>query len=797
MFGKKLLIIFMLFSCCYPACAAVFVVTSNADAGPGTFRDALSQAAANGSATTDFINFNIADLSLQGRTITVLSDLPGISSNLVIDASTQPGLVFDRSQAKVCLLFNSTGQNIFTALSIENQTDVSIYGMYLRLTNTFDPKLTNPVGIKLVATNNFQLGDAQKGNVISGFFYPFAINDDGVSTSSGVIIKSNMLSIQADGVTMNTGEFSPTISNIYGNVTIGGTAAEGNLLAMGIRIKPHTSKFCTINLTNNLSGSNYNQTNTFSAAGIDIAETIGETSNSAVNIADNTMAANGNYDVPLFVGSLGGVVNIIRNHINVDKSLNALGIAEYGVYVQICNEVHIGDNDPADANYIGYCRPIFAENAGSLTFTKNSFFCTTNNAVYFDENGQNRTQCNLAKLTPNSASGTATPNAIVDLYYTDKCKSCSAQTYIASVNADGAGNWSYNNSLTGTVVANATFNKISSEFTFPHINTDNLQVNNACGGPGSITGIKVYNAGNIKWIDGNGMVVGTTPDLLDLKPGKYKLLVDNGGCSASAGYYTILAKFTLNKGKVVATKPSCGNSAGSIKGLTITNTDRGYIVATWKDAGGTVITNKLDLENVPAGTYYFSAVGVDTCIQTYGPIVLNEEDRTLAAPSANSLTLCSAGTTFLVINNPTADHTYNLYDSANATTPFAKSNDGRFQLDILKDEVYYVSQAFFSCESPRTAVKILVGLDPSAIPNAITPNGDGVNDFWAIPGIEKFPNAQVRIFSRNGQKIFDSKGYARAFDGTINGSNLPQGVYYYVISLASDCNFSGSLTIIR
>lgn len=65
--------------------------------------------------------------------------------------------------------------------------------------------------------------------------------------------------------------------------------------------------------------------------------------------------------------------------------------------------------------------------------------------------------------------------------------------------------------------------------------------------------------------------------------------------------------------------------------------------------------------------------------------------------------------------------------------------------------------------------------------NLITPNADGKNDEWLISGIQQFPNADVRIFSRWGQQVFRSVGYRERWDGTFGGSVVPSGTYYYVI----------------
>ena len=69
------------------------------------------------------------------------------------------------------------------------------------------------------------------------------------------------------------------------------------------------------------------------------------------------------------------------------------------------------------------------------------------------------------------------------------------------------------------------------------------------------------------------------------------------------------------------------------------------------------------------------------------------------------------------------------------------------------------------------------------IPNAFSPNGDGINDKWIIKNIERYPEASVQVFNRYGQPVFISQGYYTPWDGTYNGGHpLPEGTYYYIIN---------------
>ena len=69
------------------------------------------------------------------------------------------------------------------------------------------------------------------------------------------------------------------------------------------------------------------------------------------------------------------------------------------------------------------------------------------------------------------------------------------------------------------------------------------------------------------------------------------------------------------------------------------------------------------------------------------------------------------------------------------------------------------------------------------VSEAVTPNGDGINDTWRIVNIENHPNSLVIIYNRWGSEVFRSTTYKNDWNGRYKGDLLPEGSYYYQIYL--------------
>lgn len=126
---NKIISLFFLLFIGNSSFADTFIVTTNADNGIGSLRDAIQKANANGSAITDNIHFNIPDNSIAGRTIILLSTYPDLTSKIIIDGSTQPGAFIGVSHAKIRIT-NPTGVGVECVFRIINNNNVEIYGFH-------------------------------------------------------------------------------------------------------------------------------------------------------------------------------------------------------------------------------------------------------------------------------------------------------------------------------------------------------------------------------------------------------------------------------------------------------------------------------------------------------------------------------------------------------------------------------------------------------------------------------------------------------------------------------------------
>lgn len=152
-----------------------------------------------------------------------------------------------------------------------------------------------------------------------------------------------------------------------------------------------------------------------------------------------------------------------------------------------------------------------------------------------------------------------------------------------------------------------------------------------------------------------------------------------------------------------------------------------------------------------------------------------------------------------VVLNGSSDPTGSIFEwrpSAGLNNPASLSTTALYNAPGVYKYVLYVKNDNGCTAKDSVSITVYQALH---IPNAFSPNNDGINDVWHIAGLAAYPMARVQVFSRWGQVVFESRGYAKPWDGTSNNKPMPIGTYYYVIDLGEKGQekLSGSITLIR
>lgn len=637
--------------------AATFIVTNTNDTGPGSLRDALEQAARNGSATTDYINFNIP--ITRGPALIKISPLnllPALSSNLIIDGSTQPGLALGASSAKVTLSLegrSSATDNLVIFLA-ENLNQVGIYGLFLTAAvvdpNTGLPPL-NMFAILLHGGSDITIGGLNKGNLISGWKRAiYAEETPQTGAIYSLTVQGNILGLDIDGVSTTLGGgggrgggTAIPAANDYGvyigkgsNITIGGPQKElGNIIH---------SRFIDI-YSGGLwwYGADSQTTISYNRIGIDIKDNLINTdAGTAIQLhkffkmfsrgrsqlgilIDHNNIGSRSRQTGIAMDSVMSYFAIENNTIGGEVNGAApSGVYGKGIYLYECDMGIIGGDNFGRENIIRYWKEgaLVCDRTTDITFRYNSTYCNKKRAIelnhWKDYNpSPYRTKpevtINYLNLRDFVMAGTATPNSWIDIYIDDNCPDCEGKEHLGGMYAvipvGPTGQWTYSDIPfgRGNFVVTTTDNfGATSEYSTPTIDTSKLVTTPVlCKGQGgSICGLKVVSGTEWEWLDANGTKVGSDTCLSNVPPGKYYFHLSIGPGYCQESYSFEIKDSTLNidsANGVTLINSRCGKPNGSIKGFTPKNASSWQ----WENSAGVIVSTGIDLINAPAGTYQF------------------------------------------------------------------------------------------------------------------------------------------------------------------------------------------------
>jgi gliding motility-associated-like protein len=154
--------------------------------------------------------------------------------------------------------------------------------------------------------------------------------------------------------------------------------------------------------------------------------------------------------------------------------------------------------------------------------------------------------------------------------------------------------------------------------------------------------------------------------------------------------------------------------------------------------------------------------------------IVATDNKVMEGATLNLTAAASGGTaayTYTWIPNSTIN--YNIIGGSNALFNALKEGTVNIKYQV-KDANNCLTQ------SADFAITIAPATIIFEIPNAFTPNGDGMNDeLKIISNVGVRSLTSFKIFSRSGNLVFESRDLSRGWDGRYNNNLLPADIYYW------------------
>ena len=186
-----------------------------------------------------------------------------------------------------------------------------------------------------------------------------------------------------------------------------------------------------------------------------------------------------------------------------------------------------------------------------------------------------------------------------------------------------------------------------------------------------------------------------------------------------------------------------------------------------------------------AGSYSVTVTtSVNGCSGTSNTVMVTGDSNTVAPISLVNLILST--TTF---------STYQWYFNG---TAIPGANSMTF-LPSAGGDYYVMVTTPSGCVLVSDTIPVVLTITKESIPQGFSPNSDGTNDVFDIPGIMAYPDNELIIFNRWGSEVYRKKGYTGNWNGeSNNGKVLEESTYFYTLDLGNGKDtFSGYIMIRR
>jgi len=219
----------------------------------------------------------------------------------------------------------------------------------------------------------------------------------------------------------------------------------------------------------------------------------------------------------------------------------------------------------------------------------------------------------------------------------------------------------------------------------------------------------------------------------------------------------------------------------------------GYVKYEWFGPNNYYSTDeRITIQNIKtgqAGIYTLIVTDTINCTDSFDVKVIVNKNPQIAFAGLDTL-FAQPG---FVLEAGSGYENY-LWNTGDTTDAITVNDEGQYWVTVTSEE---------SCQAKDT-VMVFWGGQPFYLPNAFTPNGDGLNDeFKPVQRYDFVKTYHLYIYNRWGQLIFETTDINTGWDGTFKGEPVEQGTYVYkIVYTASSTgnklqSVAGNVTLVR
>lgn len=289
-----------------------------------------------------------------------------------------------------------------------------------------------------------------------------------------------------------------------------------------------------------------------------------------------------------------------------------------------------------------------------------------------------------------------------------------------------------------------------------------------------------------EWSDGS-----TTDSIFNLGPGTYTITIQEEDGCAYVQDIIITEPAELLLDTVSTVNVTC---FGGNDGAVILNADGGVTPYLFTFDGATYQTDSNFL-TMEAGIYTFTVKDAYGCTTIFENVVISQPEPTVVEAGPNTVIEYGSSTVLVATTsvNPIVEIVWAPEEGLSCTDCLNPTAAPTF------NTTYYVTITDENGCLATDSVTVWVDIDFN-VPNAFTPNDDGLNDEFNIQ-TEMLISYHIAIYNRWGDIVFTADDIKDGWDGTVNGVLQEIGTYMYVIESVTTMNTpitkTGTLTLLR